>query len=327
MIVSRAPLRMSIVGGGSDLPSFYSNHRGAVISTAINKYIYVTVNKKFDNGIRIGYSKNEDVNSVNEIEHNIVRESLKLLGISGGIEITTIADIPSKGTGLGSSSTFTVALLQALNAYNGVHISADHLAKAACEIEIKRCGEPIGKQDQYISSFGGFNLIEFFPDDEVKVSPIVCKRDTLKKLESNILLFYTGLTRSASKVLAKQSNIIAKDNKKRQIISKMVELTDQLAKDMQNNNIESFGEILHEGWIYKKSLLSEISNSVIDTWYEVARKNGATGGKILGAGAGGFLMLYAPKYRHSSIVSALSDLRYMPFSFEQNGSRILYYNM
>jgi len=194
---------MSFTGGGSDIPSFYRRCGGAVISTAIDKYVYVTVNKKFDNGIRIAYSKNEEVSDIHEIEHPLVRAAMEYLGFQGGIEITTIADIPSRGTGLGSSSTFTVGLLHALNAYAGRYVSCENLAADSCHIEIELCKEPIGKQDQYAVAFGGFNLIEFHSDDSVVVSPVICKRETLEKIERNILVFYTGITRSASTLLKK----------------------------------------------------------------------------------------------------------------------------
>jgi D-glycero-alpha-D-manno-heptose-7-phosphate kinase len=217
--------------------------------------------------------------------------------------------------------------MQALSAFKGSHISADKLAKAACEIEMEKCREPIGKQDQYISSFGGFNLIEFHPDEGVHVSPIICLQDTLKQLESNILLFYTGVTRSASLLLAQQSSLIESDDKKREILSKMVDLTYVLATELQNNNVDAMGEILHEGWMLKKSIISAISTSQIDEWYSIAMKAGATGGKLLGAGAGGFLMIYAPKERHLKIINSLNGLRQIPVKFETSGSKIIFYNM
>lgn len=326
MIISRTPLRMSFTGGGSDLPSFYRSFGGAVISTAIDKYVYVTVNKKFDNGIRVAYSKNEEVTSVYEIEHRIVRSSMDYLGIDGGIEITTIADIPSKGTGLGSSSTFTVGLLHALNAFRGRYVSSEQLGADSCYIEIERCGEPIGKQDQYAAAFGGFNLIEFNPDESVDVSPIICKSETLELIQSNILIFYTGINRSASALLKQQSSEMKSQVMKQKTMKRMVELTYILAAELQRNNAEAFGEILHESWILKKSITDGISTGEIDYWYEMARQNGASGGKILGAGAGGFLLVYAHQKFHSAIKSALNMLRPMPIQFERLGSRIIFYH-
>ena len=326
MIISRTPLRMSFTGGGSDISSFYRKHGGAVISTAIDKYVYVTVNKKFDNGIRVAYSKNEEVTSVSKIEHRLVRTSLEQLGIEGGVEITTIADIPSNGTGLGSSSSFTVGLLHALNAYSGTYVSCEQLGAVSSHIEIERCGEPIGKQDQYAAAFGGFNLIEFNQDDSVVVSPIICKRETLQKIEKNILVFYTGITRSASALLQQQTNEMETSENKQAKMKRMVELTYQLAAELQRNNTDAFGAILHESWMLKKGMTDGISNSEIDSWYELARHAGALGGKILGAGAGGFLLIYANEESHESIMSALNMLRPIPMAFEPLGSRIIFYN-
>ena len=316
---------MSFVGGGSDLPAFYRRQQGAVLSTAINKYVYVNVNKKFDNGIRIAYSKNEEVGSIDQIEHRLVRAALESLKIDGGLEITTIADIPSKGTGLGSSSSFTVGLLHALNAFKGQYMSNEQLGNDSCRIEIDICGEPIGKQDQFAAAFGGFNLIEFCPDESVVVSPVICDPNTITALEQNILMFYTGITRSASALLEQQSKDIASDDAKHQTLVRMVKLAYDMRDELQNNNLDAFGEILHENWMLKKSITDGISTTSIDDWYERARQAGATGGKILGAGAGGFLMLYAPRERHDQIKAALSELRPIPIEFEPLGSRIIFY--
>jgi len=317
---------MSFVGGGSDLPVFYRRHKGAVLSTAIDKYVYVNVNKKFDSGIRVAYSKNEEVDSVAQIEHRIVRSTMELLEIDGGIEITTIADIPSKGTGLGSSSSFTVGLLNVLNAYKGRYVSSEQLGEDGCKVEIEMCGEPIGKQDQYAAAFGGINLIEFCQDDGVVVSPLICEPATLKCLEDNILMFYTGVTRSASVLLKKQSTDIASDDAKHRTLVRMVQLAYDMRDELQNNNVDTFGEILHENWLLKKSITSGISTSSIDDWYQAARRVGASGGKILGAGAGGFLMLYAPREKHEGIIAALPMLRHIPIGFEPLGSRIIFYH-
>jgi D-glycero-alpha-D-manno-heptose-7-phosphate kinase len=317
---------MSFTGGGSDLPSFYRQYGGAVISTAIDKYVYVNVNKKFDSGIRIGYSKNEEVHCVADIEHRLVRTSMEHLGLAGGIEITTIGDIPSKGTGLGSSSSFTVGLLHALNAFIGRYVSSEQLGADSCHIEIDRCGEPIGKQDQYAAAFGGFNLIEFNRDDSVVVSPIICQRDTMAEIEKNILVFYTGITRSASTLLAQQSDEVSNNQKKQQVLQRMVALTYDLKRELQCDHTHAFGEILHENWVLKKSLVAGISTSEIDEWYHAAIKAGAIGGKILGAGSGGFLMLYAPQTTHASIRKALSMLRPFEIKFEPLGSRIIFYH-
>jgi D-glycero-alpha-D-manno-heptose-7-phosphate kinase len=326
MIISRTPLRMSFVGGGSDMPDFYREHGGAVISTAIDKYVYVTLNRKFDQGIRIAYSKTEEVESVAQIEHKLVRAAMNYLDVPGGIEITTIADIPSRGTGLGSSSSFTVALLQALYAFKNTHVSGEKLGSDACKIEIDICGEPIGKQDQYAAALGGFNLIEFRPDERVVHSPVICQPKTLRTLQSHLLMLYTGLTRSASDLLREQASDVKADAAKRDSLKAMVKLAYTLRDEVQNDNADAFGEILHEGWMLKKSLTKGISSSSIDDWYDTARAHGAIGGKILGAGAGGFLLLYAPPDRHAAISHALPQLRPIPFAFDPFGARVIFYH-
>lgn len=315
---------MSFVGGGSDLPVFYRKFGGAVVSTAINQFVYITVNKKFDEKIRVSYSKTEEAGTVERIKHPLVREAMRLLKIDGGMEITSVADIPGRGSGLGSSSSFTVGLLHALHAYAERYASAEQLAREACEIEIERCGEPIGKQDQYAAAFGGLNYIRFNEDDSVSVEPILCKRETLRTIQDNILVFYTGITRSASDVLKHQQSAVASEKKKQSVMRKMVALAEQMKSELQRNRAGAFGEIIHEGWLLKKSLTSGISTDAIDDWYAKARKAGAVGGKLLGAGAGGFLMFYALPDRHEAIASALGELRRMDFKFEAQGSRIIF---
>src|SRR5262245_23302164 len=283
MIISKTPLRMSFVGGGSDLPVFYRKFGGAVVSTAIDKFVYVTVNKKFDDRIRLSYSKTEEVASVERIKHPLVREALKMLAIPGGIEITSIADIPGRGTGLGSSSSFTVGVLNALHAFACRYASAEQLARESCEIEIERCGEPIGKQDQFAAAFGGFNFIEFYPDDSVSVEPIICKRETLQQMQANTLVFYTGITRSASALLKTQREVVATEKAKQKALCQMVELARQLKAELQKDNLTAFGEIIHANWQLKRSLTSAVSSNAIDEWYARARKAGAIGGKLLGA--------------------------------------------
>jgi len=325
MIISRTPLRMSFAGGGSDLPDFYRRHGGAVVSSAIDKYIYVNINQKFDNGIRVAYSKTEEVASVEEIEHPIVRAALKHLEIDGGVEITTIADIPSRGTGLGSSSSFTVGLLHGLNAFKGRYVSNNQLGADGCHVEIDLCGAPIGKQDHYAAAFGGLNFLEFKPDDSVIVSPVICQRSTLRELQASLVVFYTGIVRSAATVLQRQSAEIASSDSKRGALIRMVELAYCLRDELQKDNLAAFGEILHENWMLKKSIASCVSSSDIDGWYNAARRAGAVGGKILGAGAGGFLLFFAPAERHAAIKAALPRLRPISTAFEPLGSRIIFY--
>ena len=327
MIISRTPLRMSFAGGGSDLPSFYERFGGAVLSTAIDKYIYVTCNPKFDSGIRVAYSKTEEVTSVDQIEHRIVRATMNLLEAKGGIEITTIADVPSRGTGLGSSSSFTVGLLNVLHAFQGRYASAAKLAEESCRVEIDLCGEPIGKQDQYAAAFGGFNLFEFRHDGRVDVTPVVMPQECRQMLSRRIIAFYTGVTRRASTLLEVQSASFASDANKQKALRRMVELTYVMKAELESGHIASFGEILHENWELKKSLTSAISSAQIDEWYDAARRNGATGGKILGAGAGGFLIFYADEERHAAIAEALCGVRRVNFGFESLGSRIIFYNL
>jgi len=324
MIISRTPLRMSFVGGGSDLPSFYREFGGAVVSTAINKYVYVTVNPKFDHHTRISYSRTEEVETTEEIEHPLVRESMKMLGVKGGIEITSIADIPSKGTGLGSSSSFTVGLLHALHAFQGRYASSDRLAQEACEVEIGRCREPIGKQDQYAAAFGGLNFIQFHPDDTVSVDPIVCKPETLQRLREDIICFYTGIIRSASGILKAQQSTVSADKAKQTMVKDMVKLAHDLRAELQKNNVDAVGEVVHANWELKRSLTADISSDQIDHWYATARKNGATGGKLLGAGSGGFLMFCAPRERHEEIARGLEGLRRVDLGFEREGSKIIF---
>jgi D-glycero-alpha-D-manno-heptose-7-phosphate kinase len=326
MIVSRTPLRISFAGGGSDLPVFYRGEPGAVLSTTIDKFVYVNVNRKFDDGIRIAYSRTEEVAAIAQVEHPLVRAALELLEIKGGVEITTIADIPSKGTGLGSSSAFTVGLLHALSAFKGRHMSREQLGADSSKVEIEMCREPIGKQDQYAAAFGGLNLIEFRPDESVVVSPVVCAASTVQRLQQHILLFYSGITRAAPPLLRQLSADIGADRAKQRTLARMVRLAHEMREQLQNDDLERFGEALHEGWMLKRSMSADISNAAIDAWYDAARRAGAAGGKILGAGAGGFLMMYAPPERHGRIRAALGGVRCVPVGFEPLGSRIIFYD-
>jgi len=323
VIVSRTPLRMSFVGGGSDLPSFYRNSGGAVLSTTVDKYIYVTVNKKFDNDIRLSYSITEIEKNIQQIKHPIVRNTLDFLDIRGGIEITSISDIPSQGSGLGSSSSYTIALLHALYTYKGEAVSKDELGRLSSYIEIELCGDKIGKQDQYAAAFGGLNLIEFNEDDSVSVSPISCRAETINKMEESILVFFTGRTRSASSLLREQSDNM-KEAGKRKLMSNMVSLVYEMRDLLEKDDVSVLGELLNENWQLKRQMTSRTSDAQIDDWYRKGILAGATGGKLLGAGNGGFIMFFAKKEKHPDIIKALSALRRVPFSFEKNGSKILF---
>ena len=324
MIVSKTPLRMSFVGGGSDLPAYYREEIGAVLSTSIDKYMYICVNKKFDGRIRLSYIKTEDVQSRHEIEHPLVHQALEILGIDGGIEIASMADIPSKGSGLGSSSTYTVGLLNALYAYRNCFASKEMLARQACEIEIDRCGEPIGKQDQYAAAYGGLNLIRFHPDDSVSVDPVICKPSLLQELEDSTLVFFTGRTRSASAVLANQSAAM-KTVERRVLMRRMVQLAFEMKAQLESGTLEHLGDILDENWRLKAQLTSGITDPQIDNWYATGMANGAWGGKLLGAGNGGFMMFYAPQERHAKIRAALSELEPVKFRFDRTGAQIVFY--
>ena len=324
MIISRTPLRVSFLGGGSDLPAYYRHDGGAVLSTAIDQSVYVTVSRKFDNAVRVSYSRTEEVAHSRDVAHPLVREALALLGVEGGIEITSIADIPAKGTGLGSSSSFTVGLLNALHAYCGRHAPAERLARESCEIEIGRCGEPIGKQDQYAAAFGGFNFIRFHGDERVEVNKVVCAPAVIAGIQERLLFFYTGITRSASELLMRQSQEIAADPCKRQGMADMVRLAEAAYAELCAGKPSSLGEMLHDAWQTKKRMTGGISNTLIDDAYAAAIKAGAAGGKLLGAGGGGFLMLYAEPQRHDAIRRALAAFRETPFRFAPYGSSIIF---
>lgn len=323
MIISRTPMRISFAGGGSDLSVYYKRGYGSVVSTAIDKYIYITVNKKFDDLIRVSYSKSEMVESVDLIEHNIIREALKIVGIDKGIELVYMGDLPlgSAGVGLGSSSSLAVGVLNALYAYKGRHVSAEHLAQKACEIEIDILGDPIGKQDQYAAAYGGFNYIQFNNDETVFVDPIICKKETQKELNKKLLLFYTGIERISSHILKEQWDNIDINN---EFLDKMVSLSISLKETIINNGSSAVGNILHQGWGYKKQLASKITSSIIDQYYQRAIDAGATGGKILGAGGGGFLLFYCEIEKQNNVRKSMSALKEIPFHFEPQGSKIIY---
>jgi D-glycero-alpha-D-manno-heptose-7-phosphate kinase len=324
MIVSKTPLRMSFVGGGSDLSAFYNEEAGAVLSTSINKYMYMSINRKFDGRIRLSYSSTEEADHFSQIQHPLVREAMALTGIEAGVEIASLADIPSKGSGLGSSSSFTVGLLNGLYAYKNQFVSKDTLARQACEIEIDRCREPIGKQDQYAAAFGGLNLIRFFPDQSVAVDPIICSPKLLAELEASILVFFTGRTRSASAVLAKQSTAMSSQTQ-RGLMRRMVQLAFDLKRELESGSLDNFGPILHENWMLKAQLADGITDVQINSWYAKGMELGAKGGKLLGAGNGGFIMFFAPQELHAKIVSGLPELTPVQFKFDLNGAQIAYY--
>ena len=322
MIISRTPLRMSFAGGGTDISKFYLQEGGAVTSSAINRYMYVTVNKKFDSGIRISYSKTENVEKVDDIQHDIVREALKLTGITKGIEITSMADVPAK-TGLGSSSSFAVGLLNALYAYKGAHKPPKFLAEQACHIEIDLCKEPIGKQDQYIAAYGGLQHIRFNKDETVFVDPVICSQQTKQKLGDWAMLFFTGVTRPASTILTEQKKHM-EEKDKIEAMKTMKAQSEQVMEALREGDMEQFGKILQEGWKLKRQLAGGISNPEIDTYYNNAIQAGALGGKLLGAGGGGFLLFFAPPEKQDKVRQSLSGLKETTIALEPQGSKIIY---
>lgn len=324
MIITRTPFRVSFAGGGSDLKEYYLNYGGSVLSVSINKYVYLSMHPYFYNHkFFLKYSDNEYVESIDDIKHQIIKQVLTDYKITG-IDFNSSADIPS-GTGLGSSSAFTAGLATLCNAYTGKYMSKKDIAKYACDVEINKLNEPIGKQDQYACSIGGLNFIKFNQDDTTAVEKILLMPDKQLELENNLMMFYLGETRSASKILAEQrSNTL--NNKKIENLHKMVKLSQELKLELQNSNIDSMGDILHRGWMYKKELASQISNEKIDYYYTLALKNGATGGKLLGAGGSGFLLFYVPCGKQDLLRTALSELKELPFKFDNEGSKVIYYN-
>lgn len=325
MIISKTPMRLSFAGGGSDLPAYYREMGGAVVSTAIDKYVFLCVNRAFDDTIRISYSKTEEVKKVADIEHRLVRAMLDKLGIENGIEIASIADIPSRGSGLGSSSAFTVGLLHALHAYKGEYRTKEELAEEACEIEIDICGEPIGKQDQYGAAVGGLKLIRFHPDGKVDVEPITMPGNTLVELEQSMMMFYTGVVRSASAILSDQSKNVASDSTKRKNTARLVEMAHELHAELARGNHQAIGESMHEGWLLKKTLAAGISTPMLDDAYESARAAGAIGGKLLGAGGGGFLVFSVPESSRAAVREALSPMTQIDFGIDRAGTNVVFH--
>lgn len=319
MLISRTPLRISFAGGGSDFPEFYEKEGGGVISTTIDKYIYVLVNKSFSDRIHVSYSKKETCKYVDEVKHDLVRECMKKVGITGGIEITTMADVPSEGTGLGSSSSLTVGLLNALYTYVGKECDKETLAQDACEIELNILQKPIGKQDQYAAAYGGLRLYNFHRDGMVSIERLKTNPNNIQQLASELMLFYTDMTRQSADILREQRDHI-QDN-----IEIFRSIRDQVmpmkAALLENRGV--LGNNLDWGWRCKKELAGTITNTRIDTLYRKAKMAGASGGKISGAGGGGFLLLHCSTGSQQSVREALKDLKELPFNFEEHGSVIL----
>jgi D-glycero-alpha-D-manno-heptose-7-phosphate kinase len=322
MIISRTPLRVSFVGGGTDLPTFYEQHGGAVVSATIDKWINVIVAPRFERDVRVSYSRTEIVQNASSVEHELVREAMQLTGVPRGVDIVTLADVPSRGTGLGSSSAVTVGLLNALYAFQGIYKPPLELAEQAAHIEMDILGKPIGRQDQYAAAVGGVNFIEFRRDGGgVRVEPLVCPPDTLKKVQRSLLLFYTGQQRSAESVLREQQQAI-EDGQATDRLHTMRDLAFELRERLCAGEADALGALLRANWELKRGLSAAVSNEDVDRWYEQALDAGATGGKLLGAGGGGFFLACAAPAAHDAVRRALADLREVPLRFSDRGTHI-----
>jgi D-glycero-alpha-D-manno-heptose-7-phosphate kinase len=320
MIITQTPLRIGLLGGGTDLPSYYREHGGRVLNCAIDKYIYVVVKQRFDDEIYVNYSKKEIVSRVADIEHELVREAMLMTGVTGGVEITTLADIPSSGSGLGSSSAVTVGLLHALYAYTGRQVSAEELAEGACRIEIERCGKPIGKQDQYIAALGGIRDLRFGPGEDVSHEELGLSASERVALQQQMMLFYTGITRRADNILAEQNANVPATLPQLDLLR---DLAGFAVKRLRSGDVDAIGPALRESWEAKRKLASGVSNSQVDGAVTRALEAGASGVKLTGAGGGGFLVVLCPMERQRAVRESLADMRELPIRLERSGSRVM----
>jgi len=320
MIITRTPLRISFFGGGTDIPSYYQQDFGSVIGIGINKYVYVLVNERFENNIRASYSKTEIVKEAKKVKHDLIRESLLKLGIKNKIEIVTVADVPGSGTGLGSSGSTLVGLLNSLSCYINDPLEKHELAEISCDIEINKLRQPIGKQDQYFATYGGLTYFRFNKDGSVKKEKIISSRNTLSDLENNLMCFYTGISRSSSDILTQQKKNAYQNN---DILIEMRNQVEEGKKILKNGDLTKFGLMLNEGWKLKKKLAKNISNNKIDLYYKKAIKAGALGGKISGAGGGGFLTFYCEKKHQDSVKKSLSTLTSLKIKIDKFGTLVL----
>lgn len=321
MIIVQTPLRISFFGGGTDFPSFFMQEGGCVLSSAIDKYIFVTVKERFDEKLRIGYTQTEMVNSIDEIQHELIQEALRTTDIQNGIEVTTMGDIPSEGSGLGSSSTVTVGTLHALYTYLGEIVSAEQLAREACAIEIEKLDKPIGIQDQYIAAYGNLRFFEFLPDGKVKVEKLDLDTEFRRALNDRFLLFYTGISRQADTILGEQKSNI-KD--RISVLREIKQMAVQARSELEAGDFDAFGSLMHQSWELKKKMAGPISNGTINDIYETARLAGAIGGKIAGAGGGGFILLYVPYEKQYAVRQALHSLQELPFRLESDGTKVIF---
>jgi D-glycero-alpha-D-manno-heptose-7-phosphate kinase len=321
MIITQTPLRISFLGGGTDFSDFYLKHGGFVVTTAIDKYVYCIVKERFDKQIYVNYSVKEIVDKVDDLKHELVREAMKKTGVTEGVEITFLSDIPASGSGLGSSSSVTVGVLNALYLYQGQAVEAERLAREACEIEIETLGKPIGVQDQYIAAYGGVRTLEFMKSGLVVAKKVEMSEQIWDDLHKHMMVFFTGKTRQAATILAEQKNNI---NDKNKVLLEMAEQARQAEKLLNKGKIEELGRLLDEGWKLKKQLASKISDPEIDAAYTAAKRAGAYGGKISGAGGGGFFTLFVPSEKRAAVRKALAGMREMPIGLSRDGSKVIF---
>ncbi|MDU0313010.1 hypothetical protein RKE38_04865 [Phycicoccus sp. M110.8] len=320
MIITQTPLRVGLVGGGTDLPDFYREHGGRVLNAAIDKYVYVVVKQRFDDDVYVNYSAKEVVSRVEDLQHELVREAMHMTGVRGGVEITTLADIPSAGSGLGSSSAVTVGLLHALFAYKGRQVTAEELADRACAIEIDRCRKPIGKQDQYAAAYGGICDLHFGPGDRVVVDQLDLASPVRRQVQDELLLFYTGTTRKADNILGEQKANIG--DRIAQLVQ-LRELAAEASAGLREGDVDALGVALNKSWAAKRELASGVSNSQIDEAVESALAGGATGAKVTGAGGGGFLLVVCPLERQRAVRERLAAMKELPIKIDPFGSRVV----
>jgi D-glycero-alpha-D-manno-heptose-7-phosphate kinase len=326
MIISRTPFRVSLVGGGSDMASYYRHAPGCVLSFTIKSYMYVTVSPRFDDTVRVAYTETEIVEDFELLRHGIIREAMRLTGVTRGVEITTIANIFA-GTGLGSSSALAVGVLHALHAYRGEYRSKEQLCEEACRLEIEILGAPIGKQDQFAAGYGGINAIQFNADETVFVEPVVCERRIRDQLDARLMMFYTGMRGDNTAILGKQSREVEQSAEKRRVLSEMVALVEPLQAALVAGKLDAVGDLLHANWLLKRTLTSDIANARIDSLYDAGLAAGARGGKLLGAGGGGFLLFYCEEPRQDALREAMKhhDLNEFKTGIEMQGSSIVHY--
>jgi len=321
VIIVQTPLRISLFGGGTDFPSFYMEEGGCVLSSAIDKYIFVTIKERFDDKLRIGYTRTEMVEEIDQVRHDLIREALRLTGIERGVEITTMADIPSEGSGLGSSSTVTVGALQAMYSFKGEIVTAERLAREACKIEIDTLKKPIGIQDQYIAAYGGLRFFEFCPGGEVRSEKLELSPDVHRQLNDNLLLFFTGIGRRSSTILGEQTKNI---QNRLSELRELKHMACEARRELEKGRIHGLGTLIHQSWVLKKRLAGGVSNKEVDEMYECALGAGALGGKLTGAGGGGFLLLYVPHERQNDVRTALGNLQELPFRLEADGTKVIF---